>query len=830
MLSYAATKISCRALDNNGFLLPCRLRAVFDKGRLSPHISGDMMLEDGSAGNPDPCAQKKLALECIRKGGGAVHFVGVCGVGMAGLAYLLARAGFRVSGCDLHRNELADWLEQAGVPVAEGHDPAHVRAGPDWLVVSTAVPCDGEELVAARARGLPVLARGVVLAAVLEGCPSVAVCGTHGKTSTSSMIAHVLRMAGRDVSYCIGGDTRTPGGVAAHGSTDLLVVEADESDGTLPCFVPMTAVITNIEYDHADYFEDEAAVRTCFRRVAENAARVIYCADDPGAQDVCSGLATALSFGFGSSVFFRGINLEQTSDGLRFAVRQGDRELGFVELPVPGVHNGLNALAACAVALEAGLPFEAVVAALGCFRPVRRRFDRLVDRPDLLVVSDYAHHPSELRAVLATPVRDGSAPSGTGRRLVVFQPHRYSRTEALADEFVSVLAEPEELVLLPVYAASEPPIAGGTSWALYSRFRVAGMEHVRLAESFEAVGAYVAQAVRPGDTVYVLGAGSVEKVASALEERLAGGPSSGRTERDRRREGFQALGVGAQAVETEVLLSGKTSLGVGGCADVFYEAQSIGELVRVLRWLYDAKIPWWVFGAGSNILASDFGVRGVVIRLAGPDFVGISVQARTVRCGAGLTVHGLLNALAGEGRSGLEFLEGIPGTVGGALRMNAGAAGDEIGKHVRWVRCVQADGSESTLDAGDLDFGYRSCASLVGTVVVEACLAVETAAPAAVKAERNRLARRRDWLRGLRCAGSIFKNPAGDCAGRLLDECGLKGVAVGKARVCQDHANVIVTERGAPASDVWALTCRMRWEVYARFGVELAMEVETVGW
>ena len=446
-----------------------------------------------------------------------VHLVGVAGIGMAGLAVHLAARGFRVSGCDLSPNRVSDALGPSGVKVLPGHNASHITSDVEWLVKSTAVPDDSAEILAAKKQNLPVYPRGAVLPALLAGRTSVAVTGTHGKTTTSAMIAQVLADAGRKPGFCIGGEVAALGGVASPGDGKLLAVEADESDGTVILYEPDIAVITNIEYDHMEHFRDEDTLVGCFRTFAANAKRrIVYCADDPRAAAVCRDNPRGFSYGFDARADLRGANIEETAVSVGMTIFLKGRELGRIVLPVPGRHNAQNALAACAAAMELGLSFERARGGLAKFTHVRRRFEKVVDRDGRLVISDYAHHPTEIRALVQTALRLEKT-----NVIGVFQPHRYTRTLALGRDFPAAFEGLSELVLVPVYEASESPLAGGTSEDLFKHFQSFGRVPTRYSPSLEEAWRYLKSNVRRGDLLLVIGAGDVEKIAGWAHDEYA---------------------------------------------------------------------------------------------------------------------------------------------------------------------------------------------------------------------------------------------------------------------------------------------------------------------
>lgn len=450
----------------------------------------------------------------IRRGRGHVHLLGVGGFGMAGLAVHLRARGLTVSGCELTPGRISEWVAARNIPVATGHNPAHLASGVDWVVRSTAVADDNAEVREARKRGMPFFHRGFVLPALLEGRLSIAVSGTHGKTTTSAMIAHILHSAGLEPGYCIGGEVDSLGGVAVPGAGEILVVEADESDGTVTLYEPDIAVITNIEYDHMEHFETEETLFRCFDVFARSARkRLIYCADDPRSSRIGSQMPGAVSYGFSDGADVRGAELETGASSVRFRMHVEGRESVDLCVPVGGAHNALNALGACAVAIEHGLDNGRIAAACATFRPVRRRYEKVAERDGIVVISDYAHHPTEIKALIATALRQSRK-----RLLAVFQPHRFSRTKALGPEFPPAFQGVDEVVLLPVYAASESPLPGGTSEDLLACFREYGNTSVRLLASLDAAWEYLRATLRPGDLLLIVGAGDVEQLAYRAKE------------------------------------------------------------------------------------------------------------------------------------------------------------------------------------------------------------------------------------------------------------------------------------------------------------------------
>ncbi len=438
------------------------------------------------------------------------HLIGAGGVGMAGIAVLLNSRGWQVAGCDAMESSVAAWLRARGIPVAMGHDAAHITSELSWIIRSAAVRAGAEEVRAGMERGIPVSVRGAVLPALIEDRTSIAVSGTHGKTTTTSMITQMLKTAGRDVSFAIGAEVPALGGVAGAGADPVVVVEADESDGTVAQYHADYAVITNAELDHVDYFSNAAEFEACLGVFAGQARRaaIVGC-DDAGARRLARGLPRAVTFGFsedadvrmsGGEVFWRG------------------KRLGPLRLSVAGRHNSLNALAACAVGLEMGLEFPAMAGALAVFQPAKRRFELVAHARGVRVISDYAHHPTEIRAMMSQ-----ARELGAGRLIAIFQPHRHSRTAAMGVEFALAFEGVDALTLAPVYSASEDPVPGGTSQDLARHFSAG----THCAPDLRSAWGSVRGELRSGDVLLVVGAGDVEKIAYWAKEELNSGSVGG---------------------------------------------------------------------------------------------------------------------------------------------------------------------------------------------------------------------------------------------------------------------------------------------------------------
>jgi UDP-N-acetylmuramate--alanine ligase len=452
-----------------------------------------------------------------------IHFVGIGGIGMSGIAEVLANLGFRVSGSDQKKSEVTAHLEDLKVEVTEGHDAANV--GDAHVVVrSTAVRDDNPEIIEARRRMIPVIPRAEMLAELMRMKPyTVAVAGSHGKTTTTSMVATVLGIAGLDPTFVIGGIVRSYRANARLGKSELMVVEADESDRSFLMLTPMIAVVTNIDREHMDYYHDMEDVRRCFTDFVNKVpfyGAAILCLDDPHVQAVIPKVERRrITYGLSAQADISAHDIQfDQSFGSSFTVLSGVDVLGKVTLRVPGKHNVYNSLAAIAVALELDVPFDTIAHALSEFSGADRRFQFKGEEKGVTVVDDYGHHPTEIKATLSA-ARIG-APN---RRIVVlFQPHRYTRTNDLMDEFASAFNNADVLFVTDIYAASETPIEGINAEALTGRIKSYGHKNAEYIGALEGAPEIMREHVREGDLVITLGAGSVHRAGDQLLQLLKG--------------------------------------------------------------------------------------------------------------------------------------------------------------------------------------------------------------------------------------------------------------------------------------------------------------------
>jgi UDP-N-acetylmuramate--alanine ligase len=451
---------------------------------------------------------------------GRVHFIGIGGVGMAGLARVLLGRGATVSGSDAKASATTELLRALGATVRIGHDAAHLGDA-DTVVVTTAARETNPELVEARRRGLLVLHRSQALAALMRGRRAVAVAGTAGKTTTTSMLTVALQHCGADPSFAIGGELTETGETAAEGTGDLFVAESDESDGSFLLYSPSVAIVTNVEPDHLDHYGTPAAVTAAFDAFADRVVPgglLVACADDPGSAALAARTRACgrevITYGVRRDADVRVVDLDVSGPGARFGLVHGDVAVR-LRLRVPGAHNALNAAAAWTTGVRLGFDPACLAEGLAGFGGTRRRFETKGVAAGVRVVDDYAHHPTKVAAVL----RAVRGVSGDGRVLVVFQPHLYSRTRIFAAEFGAALGLADEVVVLDVYAAREDPEPGVTG-ELVARAVPLPPDRVAFEPDPQVAVRRVADRAAPGDVVLTMGAGDVTALGPALLARL----------------------------------------------------------------------------------------------------------------------------------------------------------------------------------------------------------------------------------------------------------------------------------------------------------------------
>ena len=746
-----------------------------------------------------------------------IDLIGVAGSGMSGLASLLLALGHKVSGSDKVTTLETERLEKAGLQFFSPHNEREVEDC-DMVIYSSAIKPGNVAYEAAYKQGIPLVRRAEALAAVMAGKKGVVVAGTHGKTTTSALVAHVLRQGGLKPSHYVGAEIPILG-TNAHWDHDgeLFVAEGDESDGTLVNFHPQHAIVLNIEPEHLDFYEDLEAIKKVFRQLLSQTPGLwVHWGEDPVASEVCADHEGAVSYGWDTLRHdFSARIIESRPAQTRFEVLHKGQSQGEAVLGIPGKHNVLNALAAVALATRLGVKFEDVQRALGSFRGAKRRFDIRHAGERVTIVDDYGHHPTEVKATLAT------ARALKPTRLVcLFQPHRFSRTQLLKKEFGAAFDDADVLAVTDVYPASEKPLPGVTGMTIIEEVRAQSNVECLSTPTMTAARDMIGNLIRPGDVFMTLGAGNVHEVGTCIAKDLRIVEELWRI--------IEANGGGNVRLNEPMSLH--TTFRIGGPAQYWIEPRTEVAFCEVVRLLRSAAVPIRVIGRGSNLLVRDGGIRGAVIHPSKGDFENVTHEGDCLIAGAGARLKKVASAAKNAGLGGFEWMEGIPGNIGGAIRMNAGAMGTETFDQVVSVRFLDSDGSVKEKTREEIVHHYRSVPEFEERCVLSVKLRGKPASAEAIEAglEASRVKRRTSQPIGA-SAGCCFKNPGICGAGQLVDELGLKDLRVGKAVVSTVHGNFIVNEGGATARDVLDLIAKIQEVALRERGVQLETEVKVIG-
>jgi UDP-N-acetylmuramate--alanine ligase len=756
----------------------------------------------------------KQRLEHLLKSGPQrIHLIGVCGSGMSGLARLLLAQGHELSGSDLVPAADASDYVPPGVRYFEGHAASNIE-GAALVVFSSAIAAENRERAAAAERGILCVRRAECLVVLADAKSAYIIAGSHGKTTTSSMLTHVLRQADLNPSHYIGAQVPLLGANASWTDGRPFVVEADESDGTLALFAPQATLILNIEEEHLDFYHDIEEIVQVFAALCERTrGPIVYCADDKNAMLLCSHAERAVGYGRSELAAYRALDVRLSSFSSRFTVLRHGQLLGEVALEVPGAQNVSNALGVVALATELGIAWNQIVSALAEFRGASRRFEVKYRSADYMVVDDYAHHPTEIKATLAAAKN-----SGWKRVLALFQPHRYSRTKALLGEFAGAFHDAEQVFITEIYAASEPAMAGVTGESVAEMVRADGHSQVRYEPTLGRLRAAVNAVLEPGDLVITLGAGDIHRVALHLAQGL----------------GWYAELSGqlqpGSILKRDEPLHKHTTMRIGGPAQLWFEPVDEGDLKLGLRFAHDRGIPVTFIGRGSNLLVRDGGILGLCVHLGRPYFSRIEVEGEYVTVGAGARLKQIVADARKHDLGGFEFMEGIPGNLGGALRMNAGAMQGWTMEVVESVRSIDLFGHVHEVQKADMEIHYRSVPHFQTHIAVSARLKGRPSSKEEINEKLKAYSSKR-WTSqpAAPSAGCIFKNPGPIPAGKLIDELGLKNLSVGSARVSEVHGNFIVNDGGATAEDVLQLIALIQSRARESRQIDLNTEVIVLG-
>lgn len=725
-----------------------------------------------------------------------IHFIGISGAGMLPLSLCLKQSGSEVSGEDdgLTR-EAKEILEANQISVAP---VSMIRADDVVVVYSSAVKHSHPSMVEAKQRAWKLVSRGKCLAEIAKQKRLIAVAGSHGKTSTTGILIDLLERLGENPSYVIGGLFATGKPPGKWSDSNWMIAEIDESDGTIEEFSPEITLILNADHDHHTQYETESEYRNVFKRLGERTTGKVILGDS----------------------LRESIGLCLNENKTVYPRRFDDTAVQSNQI---GRFSRLNQQIAMAALEVAG--FDGLRLCMKTFTPIRRRQSWHYFSPSLKVIEDYAHHPVEIAAI-----REGLRSAIPGKMIAVFQPHRYSRTLSLKNELAEELSKFDFVYLLDVYEASEEPVLGGTGKDLYRACK-SKFDHCDFVLDKEILLRRLADhAPTNGPQIIVfLGAGRTDEMAKRyVENRSCQDPRWGTLFSD-----IAKVANFDSKICSNESLDNKTTLRVGGAAEMYFEPASEGELVAALIACHRKRIPVFPLGRGSNIIVPDEGVSGLVIRLSHAYWKRFEVLSPDeIRVGSGMRIKELCGIACREGLEGFEFLEGIPGSIGGALRMNAGAMGGWMFDVVKSVRFAKRDGTVVEAVSADLSIGYRHCRELEDAIALDAVLAAKAIGQAETELRKTidvYQSKRKESQPREPSAGCIFKNPEGHSAGRLIEELGLKGSVIGGAEISGVHGNFIVNRGGATSEDVIELIRLVRRVANTRRSIDLEPEALLYG-
>jgi len=733
-----------------------------------------------------------------------VHFIGVGGVGMSGLALILLERGVEVSGSDEAVSDYTTRLQARGADLHFRHAAENVPTEADLIVYSSAVPLDNPEMETARQQGIRTVQRGIFLAELADYFPCViAVAGSHGKTSTTAMIAHVLRRLGVKPAFLVGGDVPEWPANASAGAGQVLVTEVDESDGTQAYMNATYGVVVSVEDDHCWNVGGESELKSCFETFAMNAEFLLAWKSEE---------AENLFQNHGNLTFYSEADIPS------------DMKVG-----VPGDYNRINATLALGVIERLKLDRTAIMNALQSFPGVKRRFTKWLETPDksTVIIEDYAHHPTELKAVMATLRRE--YPEHFLK--IIFQPHRFERVRRYGEAFSTVLEDADHVTVVRPFAAwkQNPGDVAPENIAHGIKEIPADYWDAPIPQLASSLCEDHSATKSSGKTLFaVIGAGDVADVIPGLRDLLIESYLD---------KYLSALKKDYPDIETrrDKSWAQLTSLGIGSYKPLRIAPANDSELACVLKKACETGITPFILGCGTNLVGAEHAELRVVVELSNKNYSSRKETNSGLMVGAAVGLWELMKALIMKDKLPAEAapLSWIPGSIGGAVRMNAGADGARIGDYVRAVHGIRANGERWSCKGDDIEWEYRST-----DIPQDVCVtAVEMAffrtgdlkgkdAASAVR-EKTRL-RRLEKQPGGKTAGSVFKN-AGTTAGALLDKCGCKGMRIGGCLISSKHANFIVAEEGATEYDLTTLARAAQWRVYEKTGVLLKPEVVFAG-
>lgn len=722
----------------------------------------------------------------------SVYMLGVAGMGMAPLAICLVQSGVDVVGFDDSMSyKMKEMLENAGVTIEDY--PRREVNDLSEIVYSSAFKADHPIIIRANEIGIPCTRRGAKLSQLVKEKKLVAICGSHGKTTCSAMIVHMLRSFNFEFSYLVGGLWSDPTNEMIPGSwspnSEWIVAEIDESDGTIDEFSPEILVILNLDYDHSSYYKNVEDLRSTFMNIIKRTKSNSLI--EEGCKDW---LPSSLNKNI-STFSSRNSNDEKNGNDFRQV-------------------NGSIAKKVSTLLFGKDPGFT-----ISDFKGIARRNNTVYQDESVKVVEDYAHHPVELKAFFDLHDPDDKS-------VVVFQPHRYSRTLEFKDEFANVLKVCRNLIVLPVYSASEDSLVENIDSLFFQAVQETSTAPI-FCENLERLNDLLMELLGNGiENIYFLGAGDIEHWCRCFALYY---------QKPNISSWLSAVQSGltvTQVVQENYSVASKTTLRVGGVARFYIEPETISDLQWTLQVSKLFGLDVFILGRGSNLIISDKGFDGVIIKLNKGQWAEIKkMDDHRLFAGSGVRLKELCGKASLWGMAGFEFLEGIPGSVGGSLRMNAGAMGSWIFDIVESVYFIDVRGKLSIMDKEKFHVEYRRCKEIAEGIALGAIFKAQAVEETAVISTKMHefSSQRKSTQPKEPSAGCIFKNPTGGHAGKMIDEQGLKGFRIGDAEVSHTHGNFIINRGNASSEDVISLVKHVRNEIHIQTGIMLEPEVLLLG-
>lgn len=744
----------------------------------------------------------------------SVYLIGIGGMGMCPLAIFLSELGIKVFGMDDDlKPEIRNLLDSKGVNLEYQNN---IPSSCQCIIYSHAISPEHPLYVQATQRNIPHFNRGVFLSNLLKDKKLIAVVGSHGKTTTAGLLIHTLQSINWDFSYLMGALFKDQNKYPAHysPSSDWVVAEIDESNDTINFFNPAITLVVNFDWDHPTAYKTQRDLENTFASLFSRTKEGILIPEKCSILKKISKSAKCkvLTYGNEETANYQGtLEISRPTNILHF---QKTLKITLPDNSLFNTHNCLAALAATQLVTA-----RTSADSFKKYSGIRRRQETLYENDNLLVMMDYAHHPTEIDALL-TYIRS----IDKNKILAIFQPHRYSRTKAYFKDFASSLSKADEILLLPVYAACEPFLEDGTSKAIFDSFTDNSSKLKQLPYSFPKLLEHLPNTFSPKKlSVIFIGAGNIEKLAFQYRDYL------------KHSDWWNSIASRVSA-ETELSLNEplgkKTTLLLGGNARFFAKPANLEDLLTILKSANQAQVPIFPLGRGSNLIVPDDGFDGLVIHLSHTYWKEIKELGEgRLYVGAGARLKEICGFACKYGLAGFEFLEGIPGSLGGSLRMNAGAMGSWLFTIVESIKRVTLDGKVEELPKESLTIGYRHCSDLKDSIAIGATLkspAVKDTSIIRQTIEDYSKHRKPSQPREP-SAGCIFKNPEGNHAGKLIDEAGLKGTRIGNAEVSTIHANFIINRGGATSKDMVELIRYIRSKVKDKSNITLEPEVLFLG-